>query len=282
MVEVWLDMFLRHGVFHADPHPGNIVLLEDGRLGLIDFGTVGRLTNDDIRRLTRLFLDAAAGDVDELPRHLAALGVRFPVSVEETLRADLAELFGRYHGRPMTEIDVPLLIRETFGIIHKNGLRLPSRFVLLDKTIATVISVCQGVYPAFNLIEVVRPFARDMTVGPWAWRQRAKEVASWSQAILDLPGEVEGSLARLAAGQIEVGFRHENLDVPLRRLDVMNNRLVLGVVISAFFVASSLVAVLPEDGPQLFGLHAFGLAGLLLAVPLAALLGLAILRSGRI
>src|SRR6187551_2152332 len=86
LTDAWMTMIFRHAFFHGDPHPANILHLEDGRLGLVDFGLAGRLTETDMARLTRLFVDAATENVDALPRRLAELGVRYPREREDELR----------------------------------------------------------------------------------------------------------------------------------------------------------------------------------------------------
>src|SRR4029079_5946043 len=86
MTDAWMTMIFRHGFFHGDPHPANILLLDDGRIGLVDFGLAGRLTDEDMTRLTRLFVDAATENVEALPRRLAELGLRYPKEREEELR----------------------------------------------------------------------------------------------------------------------------------------------------------------------------------------------------
>src|SRR4029077_10168656 len=88
IAETWMAMIFRHGFFHGDPHPANIMVMEEaGAIGLVDFGAVGKLTDDDMSKLTRLFIDAAAENVDALPRRLADLGVRYPKEREEEFLA---------------------------------------------------------------------------------------------------------------------------------------------------------------------------------------------------
>src|SRR5581483_8746055 len=163
VAETWMAMIFRHGFVHGDPHPANILVLEEaGTIGLVDFGAVAKLTDDDMSKLTRLFIDAAAENVDVLPRRLADLGVRFPKEREEKFLAELREVYYRYYGASLSEIDPIQVVRETFQLIYSMNLRLPARFLLLDRTIATLASVGAELYPDFNVFEVARPYARDL------------------------------------------------------------------------------------------------------------------------
>ena len=112
LTDAWMTMIFRHAFFHGDPHPSNILQLDDGRLGLIDFGLAGRLTELDMARLTRLFVDAATENVEALPRRLSDLGVRYPREREEELRSRLEELYYRYYGSRLSDIDPIEAIRE--------------------------------------------------------------------------------------------------------------------------------------------------------------------------
>src|SRR6187397_1089162 len=166
MTEAWMTMIFRHGFFHADPHPANILVLEQRDcIGLVDFGLSGTLTDEDMSKLTRLFIDAANENVDALPRRLGELGVRYDRSREDEFRAELRELFYRYYGASLSEIDPIQVIREAFQLIYSLNLRLPSRFVLLDKSIATLGSVGIELYPDFNVFEVAKPYARGLMLG---------------------------------------------------------------------------------------------------------------------
>ena len=174
ITETWMTMIFRHGFFHGDPHPANILVL--GRpdvIGLVDFGATGKLTDDDMSKATRLFIDAAAENVDALPKRLADLGVRYPKEREEEFRMELQEIYYRYYGASLAEIDPLQVIREAFQLIYAMNLRLPSRFLLLDRAIATLGSVGVELYPDFNVFEVARPYARSLMLerfSPREWR----------------------------------------------------------------------------------------------------------------
>src|SRR3954466_2959062 len=142
VAETWMTMIFRHGFFHADPHPANIFVLDGGStIGLVDFGQVGKLTDKDMSKLTRLFIDAANERVDALPRRLAELGVRYPREREEEFADELREIYYRYYGASLAEVDPLQVIREGFDLIYRLSLRLPTRFVMLDKAIAPLGSV---------------------------------------------------------------------------------------------------------------------------------------------
>src|SRR4051795_5825930 len=138
MTETWMAMIFRNGFFHGDPHPANILILEEaGAIGLVDFGAVGKLTDDDMSKLTRIFIDAAAENVDVLPKRLADLGVRYPKEREEEFLTEIRELYYRYYGASLSEIDPIQVIREAFQLIYSMNLQLPTRYLLLDRAIAT-------------------------------------------------------------------------------------------------------------------------------------------------
>src|SRR5581483_7514782 len=159
VAETWMAMIFRYGFFHGDPHPANIMIMrEAGSIGLVDFGAVGKLTDDDMTKLTRLFIDAASENVDALPKRLADLGVRYPKEREDEFLAELRELFYRYYGASLSEIDPIQVIREAFQLIYSMNLHLPTRYLLLARAIATLGSVGVELYPDFNVFEVARPY----------------------------------------------------------------------------------------------------------------------------
>src|SRR5947208_15739524 len=234
MTEAWMTMIFRHGFFHGDPHPANILVLgRSDQIGLVDFGLVGKLTDDDMSKLTRLFIDAANEQVDQLPRRLADLGVRYPKEREEEFLVELRELYYRYYGATLSEIDPLQVIREAFGLIYSLNLRLPTRFVLLDKAIATLGAVGVDLYPDFNVFEIAKPYARNLLVERYTPRRvfaRArKEGRELARVAASMPHQVHDFLEEVRDGQIEVGFVHKGLDEFMQKLNVAINRLVMAL-----------------------------------------------------
>jgi len=301
MTETWMEMIFRHGFFHGDPHPANILVLaplvparagiarppaEGKRIGLVDFGLVGKLSDDDMAKLTRLFIDAATENVEAMPRRLAELGVRYPKEREEEFTDELRDLFYRYYGANLAEIDPVQVIREGMTLIYAMNLRLPTRFVMLDKAIATLGSVGVDLYPDFNVFEVARPYARALMLErftPGRLAQRAQKEGRQLLGIArDLPYQVHDVLQEVRDGQIEVGFVHKGLDEFMHKLDVAFNRLVVALVVAGGLLGSSMIGILATEGPTLFGLHFLSVFGFLISGVLGAWLLLGVVRSGRL
>jgi len=287
MTEVWMTMIFRNGFFHADPHPANLLILgSPERLGLVDFGQVGQLTDDDLARATRLFIDAANGNVEALPKRLADLGVRYPKELEEQFGAELQELYYRYYGATLSEIDPLVVMREVFSVIYRMNLQLPTRFVLLDKTVAALASVGQELYPDFNIFEVARPFARGLLIGRFTPRRIAararRDSYELARIALETPHQIHDVLEELRDGRIEVGFVHKGIDEFMQRLTVAFNRLVVALVVVGGLIGSSLIGIFAQEGPQVLGVNAISVLGFVLSGILGAWLLLGVFRSGRL
>ncbi len=302
VTKTWMEMIFEHGFFHADPHPANVLVLPPlvpagsgsaeplaeggGRIGLVDFGLAGKLTDEDMAGLTRLFIDAATENVDALPRRLAELGVRYPKEREEEFAIALRELFYRYYGASLAEIDPIQVIREAFTLIYSMNLRLPTRFVLLDKAIATLGAVGIDLYPEFNVFEVAQPYARALMLERFTPARLASRAQKEGRELFgiarDLPYQVHDVLQEIRDGQIEVGFVHKGLDEFMHKLDVAINRVVVALVVAGGLLGSSLIGIFATDGPELFGVHFLSVLGFLLSGALGAWLLLGVFRSGRL
>jgi ubiquinone biosynthesis protein len=280
-------MIFRHGFFHGDPHPANILILEEaGTIGLVDFGAVGKLTDDDMTKLTRIFIDAAQENVDVLPKRLADLGVRYPKEREQEFLAELREIYYRYYGASLSEIDPIQVMRETFQLIYSMNLHLPTRYLLLDRALATLGSVGAELYPDFNVFEVARPFARDLLLErftPQRVARRARRDAfAYAHILREAPFQVHDLLEQVRDGQIEVGFVHKGLDDFLEQMQRVFNRLVVALIVTGGLIGSSLIGIFAKGGPHVLGVNVISVIGFALAGLLGLWLLWGVVRSGRL
>jgi ubiquinone biosynthesis protein len=286
LTDVWMTMIFRHAFFHGDPHPSNVLVLDDGSLGLVDFGLAGRLTDEDMNRLTRLFVDAATENVAALPRRLADLGVRYPPDREEELRARLEEIYYRYYGTRLSDIDPVQVIREAIDLIYGMSLRLPTRFVILDKAIATLGGVAAEIYPDFNVFEVARPYAKALMAERFSPRRMALQAQKHTREVVEavgkMPMQISGVLDELRDGEMTVRISNPGVDDLAHHIDVSVNRIAVALVVLGGLIGSSLIGVLADDGPKVLGLHLISVVGFVLAGAFGVWLLWGIFRSGRL
>src|SRR5437588_2878194 len=258
MAETWMTMIFRNGFFHGDPHPANILVLGSAdQIGLVDFGQTGKLSDDDMSKLTRLFIDAASENVDALPKRLADLGVRYPKEREEEFLAELREIYYRYYGASLAEIDPVQVIREAFALIYSMNLHLPTRFLLLDRSIATLGAVGVELYPDFNVFEVAKPYARALMLERFTpqrvARRARKDAWRYTQVFAEAPFQWHDLMEQVRDGQIEVGFVHKGLDEFLESLQRVFNRLVIALIVTGGLIGSSVIGIFANAGPQVLG-----------------------------
>src|SRR5262249_12426814 len=157
----------------------------------------------------------------------AALGVQYPKEREEEFVLALREMYARYYGASLNEIDPLQVIREAFGLIYSLNLRLPTRVVMLDKAIATLGSVGVELYPDFNVFEVAKLYARALMLERFApgriARRAQREGLNLPHMAVALPYQIHDTLEQVRDGQIEVGFVHKGLEDLLSKFDVLVN-----------------------------------------------------------
>jgi ubiquinone biosynthesis protein len=287
IAETWMTMIFRHGFFHGDPHPSNILVLEEaGAIGLVDFGAVGKLTDDDMSKLTRLFIDAASENVDAIPKRLADLGVRYPKEREEEFLAEIREMYYRYYGASLAEIDPLQVIREAFQLIYSINLQLPTRYLLLDRAIATVGAVGIELYPDFNVFEVAKPYARGLMLERFTpqrvARRARRDAVRYAQILAEAPYQWHDLMEQVRDGQVEVGFVHKGLDEFLESIQRVFNRLVVALIVTGGLIGSSMIGIFATKGPQLLGINTLSVVGFALSTVLGVWLLWGVIRSGRL
>jgi ubiquinone biosynthesis protein len=282
----WFKQILHDGFIHADPHPANIVYLGDGKIGLFDFGMAGFLRADDLQEGTRLFLHVMQSDITGIKRSLKRLGVQWNPSADDAVTQAIEEGFSRYFGMSLAGIDMRSLIQQVFDVIYSLHLRLPSRFLVLDKAVLTLEGVVSQLYPELNLFEIAGRFAGELKrklVDPRTVSTRVRQrTAEYAEVFGDYPLLLHDLLEEMRAGELEIKYRHTGLEDVTHRLDVITNRLVVALVSIALGVSGTAVAVLVQGGPHLAGLSVWGLPGFAGSLFFGVWLIYAIIRSGRL
>jgi ubiquinone biosynthesis protein len=286
VADCWFQQILQDGFFHGDPHPANIAHLGEGRIALFDFGTAGFLRENDLEEGVRLFLHVMDSDIPGIKRSLRRLGVQWSPSADEAVSQAIEEGFSRYFGMSSQSVDMASLLHQVFEVVYSLRLRLPSRFLLLDKTLLTMEGVVKQLYPDLDIFQMGRRYAGDLKrrrVDPRALGGRAQRYAAeYAQVFRDYPLQVHELLDEMRAGELEIKFRHTGLENVTHRLDVITNRLVMALLTIAIGVTSTAVAIFVSGGPHIGGLSVWGVPGFALSLFFGVWLIYAIIRSGRL
>ncbi len=286
IADCWFRQILRDGFFHADPHPANLVYLGEGGLGLLDFGLAGFLRRDDLEEGARLFLRVMDSDIGGIKRSLKRLGVDWSSSVDEQVSQSIEEAFSRYFGRSLSTIDVATVLHQLFDMVYGLSLRLPSRFLLLDKALLTMEGVVSRLYPDLDVFQLAGSYTEEMKkqrLDPREWSTRLRrELTEYADMVREYPVQLHDLLEDMRAGELEVKFRHVGLENVMHRLDIIANRVVVAMVSIALGVTSMAIALSIDGGPQVGGLSVWGIPGFVISLFFGIWLIYAIIRSGRL
>ncbi len=279
---VVVKQILQDGFFHADPHPGNILVREGRVLCLLDCGMVGRLTRETRYKLTELIQATVQKDSDRLLEVLLDLTRGYDRADRLSLERDLLDLLDGYHSVPLAELDVGSFLAETTDVLRENGLRLPQNLAVMIKALITSEGVARELDPQLNVIEEMRPMVEALVAEQRRpeniWRGIRNNLYQVLAFQRQLPNRLSQITQKLERGELSITFHHENLDDVNHTLEDIASRLTVAIIVASIVIGSSLL-VTAKVGPLLFGYPALGVIGFLLSALLGLWIVVNILRA---
>lgn len=276
-LSVFAKQILVHGFFHADPHPGNALVMPDGRVGLIDFGIVGFIEQRMMRQLAGIFVGYAEHDYDRVIQVLADVGLVGEGVEMKAFRRDLIALSEPFYGRSLKYVKVKDVFDKVLSLVVKHRIRLQRDLILLFKTLIAMEGVGRRLSPDANILEAMRPYAERLLAGAHDPRKimgnLRYDMFNYLNLLKDSPEHVHSLLKNMAAGNQNIKLSHtlniEKLEDIERSFVSGSNRIAMAIVTGTAVLAGSMILasehqVLPIDLPFL------GLVG----VPVTTILGL--------
>ena len=284
---LYLKMIFDQGYYHADPHPGNIMVMPDGQVGLLDFGMVGRISEQLREDIEAMLVAIVNRDELMLVRLIKRVG-SCPFSLDEAeLSNEVADFVGHYAAQSMSDFDMSGALSEFVSIVRRFQITLPGEAAMLIKVLIELEGTARMLDPTFSLMEIMRPFQRRLILKRLSPRRQARKMRRLymqvEQLADSLPNAISNILEQIQRGSFDVHLDH-------RRLGPTVNRLVLGMMTSALFLGSSWMLsnnvppLLFPDEPWL-GIHRLsmlGLCGCLASLTLGFRLFWAIRKSGNL
>ncbi|OQC46727.1 MAG: putative protein kinase UbiB [Candidatus Marinimicrobia bacterium ADurb.Bin030] len=268
-VEASFRQVFEFGFFHADPHPGNIMILPGNIIAPIDFGMVGQIDEDTIDNLGHVVVGVLHKDITRTLRSLEDLTGADLSAVAHDLRYDLMTYINNYSELPLKDLQLSLLMDDFFELVRKYHLRIPSHLALMLKALVTVEGLARILWPNFDVLEALKPYVRKITLRRYNPRRIMRNgtlvLDDFADLMTDLPGRLQAIFKKAAEGNFAIQFQHRNLEHLIDEFRKAANQLSLALILAALVVGSSLV-ILTMAGPKLFGYSLIGLLGYVAAL----------------
>ncbi len=287
IAEAYLTMLFDEALFHADPHPGNLIVMEGGTLGILDFGMIGRIDETLRETIEEMLVAISSGDQHRLVRLIRRVGDAPPTLDDSALAIDVTEFIGTYGRQRLGEFDLTGALNELSEILHRHAIKLPNQSALLLKMLVSLEGTLGELGARFDGLEAVRAFmARSVArrLSPKRRIRQARRIYLEAENFLEAaPDELISLIRQARKGEVRVILEHQ-------RLSPTVNRMVLGLMTSAVFLGSSLLLAMKVP-PLLFhdaswlalqDISLLGLLGFFGSMTVMLWLLLAINRSGHL
>ncbi len=212
----FMKQVLEDGFFHGDLHPANILITPDGKIAYLDFGIVGRVSEEDRETIAQILMGIIRQDADLIVEKLADLGVKVSRERVPQMREELRDIIDHYYGRTLGEVQIDVIGREFLSLIYRHKIRIPKDYALLVKALVTIEGVAKKLYPQINILEVARPYVTQLIrqkYGPTRllkhWLEES-EIYAWQ--LIDLTRQIHAVLSSLRRGEFQIRYQHQGLE----------------------------------------------------------------------
>lgn len=283
--DAFMKQVFEDGFFHADLHPGNMLIKDDGKIALIDFGLVGHLSTDTRNMLIDELIAITKGDIDFFVETLQDMGYLGDNADIRSLKTDVEYFRTKYYGRPLKDLDTKVIIEELTGILRKHQVQIPSNLALLGRALLTVEGFGRMMDPNFNISELGESYGKKIVkqrLSPQNLAQNTySRILDWSRVFKKAPTKISHILDVAEKGYIKLEIEPKSAKRISSDINAASNRLSLSLMISAVIVGSSMI-IQTNMKPHLWGVPLLGIFGFLMAALFGLWLIIYIVRTGEI
>jgi len=263
-----IKQILEDGFFHADPHPANLLIMENDKLALIDWGMVGRLTEKDRFELIGILKSVVEKDSSTLVNDLLNI-TKGKKSIDfRTMERDLLDILDSYHAVPIKDINIGHLLMAIMALLQDYQLRLPTDLVIMIKALVTAEGSARQIYPDLNVVsaskEYIEGLRRQSLMPANLWRMIRYSLSQFLTQQKALPHRFARILEKVDDGELTLRFAHTNLNGFLKTLENIFNRLTFGIIVGAMIIGSSMI-ITTGVKPFILGFPALGVIGYLIS-----------------
>lgn len=240
LVNITLKQILMDGFFHADPHPGNILLTEDNAIILLDFGMVGQLTEEMKRQFGQIVIAMTKEDTEMLVEVIFDMGVA-PDNINRVkLTNDVDMFMHKYYRQSLHDISLAEAVQELFQIAYRHRIEMPSDFTLLGKTLLTLEGTVEQLDPTISIVEIAEPFGKQLIRDRFHPKnlkdQFVDQWIAFYDLWRDLPSQAKALKRVVKKGKVHVELSLPDIDLLLRKMDRISNQLSFAIILLAFSI----------------------------------------------
>ncbi|MBL7216009.1 MAG: hypothetical protein ISS71_10060 [Phycisphaerae bacterium] len=280
-----LKQIFDYGFFHCDPHPGNFLVIGDNVLAPLDFGQVGRLTQQDRMLLQYFVLSIVDGDASKIVTALERAQMLDDDTDITEFSRDVEDILATYYNLPLKDIPFGQVIRHIFDVIRRHQVEAPRDFTLMLKCLMTIESFATDLDKDFQIIESLKPYAHKFSLEDIRpenlFRQIRKATRSAGELAARFPEDAGAIIQKFRRGKFKIHVQHEHLEELEQTLDNSSNRIAFAVIIAALLIGSSLLVPQAGDVLGLVSLQTLGVLGYVTAMAMGLWLVVSIIRSRR-
>ena len=280
-----LKQIFMHGFFHADPHPGNIFVLKDGRIAFLDFGMVGRIDAETKEQLADILVAIIHRDAKGIIETFVSIGAVEKDTGVKKLNLDLTDFIESYYEIPLKELRMDQFLPDIIDIISQNRIKMPPDFFLLSKALITIEGVGKKISPDFNAVAQAKPFVERLVKERYSTKNIVRGVKGFLKGLYILtnllPRDLTIILNKIKKGTLHIEFEHRGLEDLISQMDKVSNRIAFSLVIAALIIGSSIVIQI-NKGPTFLDFPILGVLGFVTAGIMGLWLAISILRSGKL
>ncbi len=278
---IYMKMILEDGFFHADPHPGNIIIQKNDVVSLVDFGMVGYIDRELRGQIVNLLYALAREDTEKTIASFIDIGVLSDDTDLREFRGDFHEVLHEYYNTELKEVHVSEMFHDILEVVRAHKVRLPHNFLYLLKVMGEIESICQELDPEFNLTKNMGPFLRkllkEQTDPKYLVKNIHEGLISFNDFIWKTPKRFNNICDKLEHGKLKLEFEHKGLEQTNRHFENASNKITFSVIIAAIIVGSSLLI---HGGGVVVSF--IGILGYVFAALLGFWLIITIVRSGKL
>ncbi len=270
-----------YGIFHADPHPGNIIIIKNNTIAFVDFGIVGYFDEKLKNKCVDMLYGIVEQDEEAIMDTLLSMGMETDADYEQ-LKSDISFIIQPLQGSSVKEIKISKVIEEILDIGLRHKIKIPAPFVLFGKTIMTLEGVALEYDPNFKLVEMSKPFIEKIIAkrsSPfYVWKKFMHDVDRYKKFAEDFPEKAERALDKIQRGTLKVDINDTDIKKLSLEIDRSSNRVAYGLLIAALLITAAILINI-EKGPTILGVPFLAFASFFFASLLLSILFLSILRE---